>query len=210
MTMTILSIAMAVALAGEPTQARAPAPTAQQQQRRISERRVRFNQKVLSAAELRTLEQLEVAYRFRLPNGDYWYDPVSGAAGAWGGPTVGFFPAGLQLGGKLPANASGGGTRVFVNGRELHPLDVAQLSQLGPVYPGRYFVDRFGNVGYEGGPVLFNLIAVARAASSRGNRSGGAWGHTFSDGSGRNNYVGGDSHFGYVMDSKGNSFYYDK
>src|SRR5215831_16292635 len=112
MTMTILSIAMAVALASGPTQARAPAPTAQQQQRQVSERRVRFNQRELSAAELRTLEQLEVAYRFRLPNGDYWYDPVSGAAGAWGGPTVGFFPAGLQLGGKLAANASGGGTRV--------------------------------------------------------------------------------------------------
>lgn|GEM_PF-1104858 len=183
---------------------------AQQPQRSFRERRVRFNQRLLSAGERALLEKLEATYRFHLPDGEYWYDEVSGASGRWGGPTLGFLPAGLSLGGKLPANASGGGTGVFVNGRELHPLDVAALSQLGPVLRGRWFVDRDGNVGVEGGPVLFNLIAAARAAQSRGGRGGGAWGHSFTDGSGRNNYVGGDSSFGYVMDSKGNSFYYDK
>ena len=172
-------------------------------------RHILFNQRELSEQELRVIEQLEAAYRFRLPDGHYWYDPASGASGIWGGPTAGFLPAGLSLGGKLPANASGGGTGVFVNGRELHPMDVWALSQLGPVLRGRWFVDRYGNVGAEGGPVLFNLIAAARAARSRGSGSGGAWSHAFSDGAGGNNYVGGDSSFGYVM-TKNGTFYYDK
>jgi hypothetical protein len=177
--------------------------------RKQSTRHIRFNQRELSEQELRVFEQLEAAYRFRLPDGQYWYDPVSGASGMWGGPTAGFLPAGLSLGGKLPANASGGGTGVFVNGRELHPMDVRVLSQLGPVLPGRWFVDRYGNVGAEGGPILFNLVAAARTARSRGSGAGGAWSHTFSDGAGGNNYVGGDSSFGYVM-TKNGTFYYDK
>jgi len=172
-------------------------------------RHILFNQRELSEQELRVIEQLEAAYRFRLPDGHYWYDPASGASGIWSGPTAGFLPAGLSLGGKLPANASGGGTGVFVNGRELHPMDVWALSQLGPVLRGRWFVDRYGNVGAEGGPVLFNLIAAAQAARSRGSGNGGAWSHRFSDGAGGNNYVGGDSSFGYVM-TKNGTFYYDK
>ena len=72
--------------------------------------------------------------------------------------------AGLSLGGPLPADISGGGTGVFVNGRELHPLDVMQLSSLVNVAAGRYWVDAQGNAGYEGGPALVNLYSLARAA----------------------------------------------
>ncbi len=67
-----------------------------------SNRQLRFNQKTLSAEELRTLEQVEARLGFRLPDGDYWYDSACGAAGRWGGPVLGSLPPGLSLGGKLP------------------------------------------------------------------------------------------------------------
>ena len=71
----------------------------------------------------------------------------------------------------MPSNASGGGTGVFVNGRELHPLDVASLSTLGPVYRARYWLDANGDYGYEFGPRMGNLVAAANQA--RGGGGGG-------------------------------------
>jgi len=107
-----------------------------------------------------------------VPPGRYWYDPMSGGAGVRGGPAAAYLGPGLAFGGPLPANASGGGdgrvTGVFINGRELHPLDVAGLRRYGPVYAGRYWWDRFGNVGLEGGPMLFNFYAVVQASNSGG------------------------------------------
>ena len=106
--------------------------------------------------------------------GAYWYDTATGAVGQWGGPTAGFIGPGLGLGGPLPANASGGGdgrlTGVFINGRELHPIDVQQLTALmrTPVMRGRWWMDAQGNAGAEGGPFLFNLYAVARASGGGG------------------------------------------
>jgi hypothetical protein len=130
-------------------------------------RRITFNAVVASARDLQTLDTLEQRWGGRLPSGDYWYDNDSGAAGRWGGPTIGVLPPGLQLGGPMPANASGGGdgsvTGVFINGRELHPLDVQQLESLvGTVYQGRWFVDANGNFGMEGGLVLGNLYQLAQ------------------------------------------------
>jgi hypothetical protein len=61
--------------------------------------------------------------------------------------TLAALPAGLEFGGPIP-----GGTGVFINGRELHPLDVAGRSQIVPVLRGRYWVDGNGNFGVEGGP----------------------------------------------------------
>jgi len=140
-------------------------------------RKIRVNNRLLGPAELATLERLERGVG-RLDDGAYWYDARTGASGRWGGPTLAFLPPGLALGGPLPADASGGGqgtlTGVFVNGRELHPLDVSGLQQLiGQVWPGRWWVDAQGNYGVEGGPPLGNLIVLART-----NRSGGgkqAW-----------------------------------
>src|SRR5678815_6122123 len=84
-------------------------------------RKVRFNTRLLGAAELATLERLERGVG-RLDDGAYWYDPRTGASGRWGGPALAFLPPGLTLGGPLPGDASGGGqgtlTGVFVNGRE--------------------------------------------------------------------------------------------
>jgi hypothetical protein len=159
------------------------------------QRRFTFNGRAATATDLQTLAQIERMYGKPAPAGDYWYDPVSGAAGAWGGPTLGFLPAGLQLGGALPPNASGGGsgsvTGVFINGRELHPVDVRVLLAIyGQVYPGRWWVDGQGNAGQEGGPPLINLVMLARQRAAAG-QGRGADSYYRSDGTGNNVFVGG-------------------
>lgn len=127
-----------------------------------------------------TLALLEAHYRTAVPDGRYWYDPMSGAWGTEGGPALGFTAAGLPLGGALPADISGGGTGVYVNGRELHPVDLAGLQQLaGPIAPGRYWVDAQGIAGMEGGPPLVNLRALAQGQLSR---SGGGVNETYRGG----------------------------
>jgi hypothetical protein len=151
-------------------------------------RTVVVNDLKIPDAQLNAMEQ---QYRTRIPDGRYWYDRTSGAWGLKGGPTAGFTLAGLDLGGPLKADASNGNTGVFINGRQLHVVDVLALQQLlGAVYPGRYWVDADGNAGMEGGPALVNLMAVARARASQGagggaystyTRSGGMFG---SDGNG--------------------------
>jgi hypothetical protein len=80
--------------------------------------------------------------------------------------------------------------------------DVIGLQQLvGMVLPGRWWVDAYGNFGLEGGPVLGNLLMLARA---RGG-AGGAW-STHSSVS--NMTVGGDGTFMYAMgkDPSGNIY----
>lgn len=106
--------------------------------------------------------------------GEWWYDSRSGAFGAAGGPALGQLPPGLAIGGTLRADASGGGDGryggVFINGREIHPRDIAVLQAiLGHVIPGRYWADVAGNFGLEGGPAIGNLQALATSA-----RGGGA------------------------------------
>ncbi len=64
-----------------------------------------------------------------IPSGRYWYDPVSGLWGNDGGPSSGQIMAGLPLGGSLRADASGGGTGVFINGREIHGQEYLLLMQ---------------------------------------------------------------------------------
>jgi len=106
-------------------------------------------------------------------DGNWWYDARSGAFGSAGGPMLGVLPPGLALGGPLRADASGGGDgrfgAVFINGRELHPHDIAGLQALiGQVIPGRYWVDAAGNFGIEGGAALGNLHALAAASGRSG------------------------------------------
>jgi len=156
-------------------------------------RNLSFNGHAATEQDLATLDQLEQQWGARVPDGAYWYDNVSGAAGPWGGPTGGMLPAGLGLGGALPANASGGGdgtlTNVFINGRELHPQDVYALQQLvGAVYEGRWFVDAYGNFGQEGGPVLGNLVQLAQ---QYGAQSGGGGDSYYSSDANGSAFVGG-------------------
>ncbi len=135
--------------------------TAAQSGRETQERFVYINRTLLSDA---TVYALERKYRVRIPDGKYWYDRFCGAWGLEGGPTAGFILPGLKLGGPLRADASNGRTRVFVNGRELHAIDVLGLQRLGPVYPGRYWVDAQGYAGYEGQPPFCNLVQLANQA----------------------------------------------
>jgi hypothetical protein len=134
-----------------------------------AERRVVVNGRAFTPAELEALEQ---RYQARIPDAEYWYDAVLGAWGIAGGPTRGFVVPGLSLGGPLQPNASGGGTQVFVNGRELHPYDVLALQQVtGPIAPGRYFITSEGLAGFEGGPPLWNLLAMAEQSQGGGSNS---------------------------------------
>jgi hypothetical protein len=137
---------------------------------------VTFNRVRLTDQELTALER---RYLISIRDGAYWYDKMTGAWGIEGGPTLGIGHAGLNLGGPLRADASNGKTKVFINGRELHYIDVLGLSQLGPVVPGRYWVDAWGNCGYEGGPPLFNLLQIARAKGSSQRCSSISQGRSF-------------------------------
>jgi hypothetical protein len=114
------------------------------------------------------VEALERNFRLQVRDGDYWYDRMNGSWGMRGGPTAGFIMAGLDLGGPLRADASDGNTGVFFNGRQLHQVDVARLSLLGPVYQGRYWMDAMGNIGFEGQPALLNLWAAIQAMGGGG------------------------------------------
>jgi hypothetical protein len=135
------------------------------------------------ALNAQTLGQLQAAYG-RIAPGRYWYDPVSGLWGPERGPHAGQIMPGLLLGGPLRQDASGGGTGVIINGREIHPAELAQLQRLfGQVNPGRYWLNAQGIGGYEGGPPQFNLSAAAaqRSGGPGYNRSGPG-GHLMSDG----------------------------
>jgi hypothetical protein len=143
-----------------------------------------------------TVSELEAAYRTSLQPGRYWYDPLSGLWGFERGPTAGQIAPGLNLGGRLRADASGGGTGVFFNGRELHQQDVALLYQLaGVVIPGRYWINAAGVGGFEGGPPFFDLRALA--AQRGGGRS---WSH-----SGPGGHMGSDGKCTYFLDPQSGS-----
>ena len=116
----------------------------------------------------RTRMALERTYGVPVAAGRYWYDAFSGVWGMEGGPAQGQIHPGLQLGGPLRADASGGDTGVFVNGRQLHRLDVAALRRCTQVIPGRYWVAANGIGGYEGAPPSFNLAVLC------GNAGGGS------------------------------------
>jgi hypothetical protein len=146
------------------------------------------------------VQQLEHASGGRIQDASYWYDAACGAWGLEGGPCVGFIAAGLQLGGPLRANASRGNTGVVINGRELHQLDVAVLQRLGPVLPGRYWMDALGNFGFEGGPILGNVWVLVQMAGA-GAANGGAW-----TSQSRFGTVGGDGS-GFLFFNDGKTFY---
>ena len=119
------------------------------------------------------IESLERTFRVRIRDGNYWYDRMTGSWGRRGGPTEGFILAGLNLGGPLRADASNGDTGVFINGRQLHRVDVARLQQIGPVYRSRCWMDAYGNIGLEGQPAFVNVWVAAAQASGGGRKREG-------------------------------------
>lgn len=165
----------APAPAADPAPAGTTAPAATPATRSLS-----FNGVAARPQDLAVVATLEARWGQSIPDGRYWYDDRSGAAGPWGGPTTAFIGAGLGLSGvAVPANASGGGsgtlTGVFINGRELHPMDVQGLTQvLGQApWPGQWWVDGQGNYGLPGQVAMGNLVLLAnqRRASAAGNSS---------------------------------------
>jgi hypothetical protein len=109
-------------------------------------------------------------YGVDVPPGRYWYDQVSGLWGAEGGPSVGQITPGLPLGGTLEVDASSGSTGVFINGREIHMLELLELQQLfGEVPLGRYWLGADGVGGLEGGPATFSLAPAPSQADSGGS-----------------------------------------
>ena len=134
-----------------------------------------------------TLASLERTYNTPIQPGRYWYDKLSGLCGLEGGPIGGQIHPNLDLGGPLKADASHGDTGVFINGRELPVVEVQYLQQLGPVLPGRYWMNAQGIGGMEGGPAIFNLGAAIAAQQRKGGGMGGynrttPGGHLGSDG----------------------------
>jgi hypothetical protein len=131
---------------------------------------------IINGSELSPAEaqSLYVKIDGPVPQGRYWYDPVSGLWGYEGGPSQGQILPGLaEVGGALSADASGGQTQVFINGRAIHPAELMQLQQMmGPIPPGRYAVNAYGQVAVEGQP--FPPLPQGQAAAQ--GQSQGQWG----------------------------------
>ncbi len=125
-----------------------------------AEDKVVVNRVSLSAAQV---SQLERQLNSNLKPGRYWYDVRSGLWGNEGEGNKGQLPANLSIAAPMPADISGTGTGVWVNGREIHTQEYQYLLRVyGRVIPGRYFLEANGNAGFEGGPIAYNLFADAR------------------------------------------------
>ncbi|KAK5995959.1 hypothetical protein PT974_04379 [Cladobotryum mycophilum] len=127
-------------------------------------------------------------------SGAYWYDRRSGAYGLIGGPCIGAMMPGQHLGGgQLAPNSSGNsGTGVFINGREIHALDVMGLRNIGvSVMQGNWWVNGDGSYGAIGSPIVIgNLRMQAQRSGTTGSQS---WN------TGQGNYGGSDGQgFWYV------------
>lgn len=165
------------------------------------ERNVYINRIELSSQRV---QQMERQYGTLIMDGRYWYDAACGAWGVEGGPTLGFIFPGLDLPGPMPADISGGGTGIFINGREIHLQDQMALQQIfGVTYPGRYWLDAQGNLGLEGGMAIVNLAAAMQAAAGRQYGSAtGAGGTVAGDGQ------GGFMFSGKTLDGSKSAFWY--
>jgi hypothetical protein len=164
-----------------PSQARSQ-PTSHQQPRAQSQsgqpspqaQPARTREVFVNGVQLRDdqVNFLEQKYRSPLPNGYYWYDRMCGAWGLMGGPVLCTLEPNHDIGGPLQPGASSGNTGVFINGRELHYLDIALLQRVVPmIIPGRWWLDVYGNFGIEGGPMLGNLWTYAQSQGSTGNEN---------------------------------------
>lgn len=117
--------------------------------------------------DLDSLQELEAQNDLPIADGRYWYDIDTGAWGVEGGPTAGLIYPDLPLPTPMPADISGGGTGIFINGREIHPLDQQALYQLfGVTYQGDFWMDSQGNLGSVGGPAIANILQASQAAQS--------------------------------------------
>ena len=161
-------------------------------------KQVYVNRIKLEDSDVRAIQE---RYGVPIQNGRYWYDAACGAWGIEGGPTAGFIMAGMQLPGPMPADISRGGTNIFINGREVHPLDQAALQQIfGYTIPGRYWLDARGNLGPEGEPAITNLAAAIQASQQGGG--GGSTTHGYPSAGGARGTVAGGMYSGTTATGK--------
>lgn len=152
-----------------------------------------INGQALSASQLR---EFAAQYGVEPAPGDYWYDSTSGLYGAVGQSAAGFMLPGHDFG-PLPADASRGDTGVFVNGRMIPQDEHMVLNLIWGVYvePARYWLDAWGNVGYEGVEIpLGNLFVQIQSRIAVG---GGGGDNIWSSRYGGGNYTP-DNSAGYV------------
>lgn len=133
-----------------------------------------INGRPLSSAQL---ADLEARLRNNVPPGRYWFDARSGLGGPWGSYARVYLP-GLDFG-PVPADASGGTTDIFYNGRELSwPEAQFVAAILGipeaaiPQFVGRYVLEYNGDLFTEAGQYLGNLAAAAAARWPSGSQGG--------------------------------------
>ncbi|MDP3768338.1 MAG: PDZ domain-containing protein [Dehalococcoidia bacterium] len=155
---------------------------------------VLINGKLVTAEQLR---ELQATYGAVPPPGRYWYDARSGLYGMWGREAAGVIRPGHRLG-PVPAGASSGNTRVFINGRELNLIEAAYFEQVfGAIYQGRWWLDgATGNLGLEGSPMpIANFVlALQQRQQQQSSQAGG--GYRWRDGRGSYGGVEGNCVFG--------------
>jgi hypothetical protein len=158
-----------------------------------AERDVIINGRALTASQLR---ELASQYGVKPVPGDYWYDAKSGLYGAVGEAAAGFMLPGHDFG-PLPAHASRGDTGVVVNGRIIPQDEHMVLNWIWGTYvqPTRYWLDAWGNVGYEGMELpIGNLFVQIQSRIQAGGGGGdNIWNTRFTAG----NYTP-DNSAGYV------------
>jgi len=111
-----------------------------------------------------------LTYYGHVEPGRYWYDSIAGIWGHENGPTQGKAQANVYFRGKLPADVSGRGTSIFINGREIHNKEKQYLESIygaGNVKTGRYWVNHLGVGGYEGGPAFFQIPQLTQTKKAR-------------------------------------------
>ncbi|KAK4397231.1 Extra-large guanine nucleotide-binding protein 2 [Sesamum angolense] len=103
--------------------------------------------------------------------GDYWYDFRAGFWGVMGGRALGMIPPFIQeFNYPMPAHCAGGNTGIFVNGRELHHIDLDMLHGRGfPTDRGKsYTIEMSGRVLDEQWELYLGKLAPTVEKMKRG------------------------------------------
>ena len=83
-------------------------------------------------------------------SGNFWYDQKSGLWGAEGGPAVGKISPNLPLPGSINGSwASGTGTEIWANGREIHWMDLNTLPLPTQEKGNRWVINENGQIYNE-------------------------------------------------------------
>ena len=111
--------------------------------------------------------------------GRYWRDFMSGFYGREGGPALGVSQAPMPGAGPLQPDAScrpAGQTNIYINGREVHPTEVASLLPIMMQPGGRWRVDSQMNVYQEANGMFLGSLWAILANFRQGGGGGRALG----------------------------------